>query len=250
MTWTPDTLLAVFVVFCRIGTCMMLMPGLSSPRIMPRIRLFIALGTTLALSPMLVAEILPALSSASPSQSLVLIAAETFTGVLIGLLGRLFYAALETMGVAASMAIGISSNLGAPISEEEPLSALASFLTLCAAMMMFAAGLHWEVLGALISSYQHLPVTGSFGIRPALAQFLDVLARSFLIALQLCSPFLIFGLVTNLAFGLLNKLVPQVPVYFVSVPFAVAGGLLLFLFTFRAILSNFTFYFADWLTKG
>ena len=37
--------LAAFVVFCRIGACIMLMPGLSSPRIPVRARLFVAKST-------------------------------------------------------------------------------------------------------------------------------------------------------------------------------------------------------------
>lgn len=72
----------------------------------------------------------------------------------------------------------------------------------------------------------------------------------FLIALQLCSPFIIFGIIINLAFGLLNKLTPQVPVYFLALLFTLAGGLILFLFTAKFILTGFIQAFAAWLTTG
>ena len=55
---------------------------------------------------------------------------ELLTGALIGLLGRAFFIALETIGMAIAMAIGLSSNLGAPVNEDEPLPAITTLLTL------------------------------------------------------------------------------------------------------------------------
>ena len=49
----PETVLLVFLVFCRIGGCLMLMPGFSSPRVPVQVRLFIAIAVTLALTPLL-----------------------------------------------------------------------------------------------------------------------------------------------------------------------------------------------------
>ena len=34
----PDTVLHAFLIFCRIGACLMLMPGFSSPRVPVRFR--------------------------------------------------------------------------------------------------------------------------------------------------------------------------------------------------------------------
>jgi flagellar biosynthetic protein FliR len=50
----PDAVALVVLIFCRIGGCLMLMPGFSSPRIPVRARLFVALSLSLALSPLLV----------------------------------------------------------------------------------------------------------------------------------------------------------------------------------------------------
>ena len=53
----PLTVLATFVLFCRIGTCLMLMPGFSSSRVPARIRLFLAIAITLVLAPLLLAGV-------------------------------------------------------------------------------------------------------------------------------------------------------------------------------------------------
>ena len=53
----PLSVLATFVLFCRIGTCLMLMPGFSSARVAGRIRLFLAIAITLVLAPLLLAGV-------------------------------------------------------------------------------------------------------------------------------------------------------------------------------------------------
>src|SRR5690606_31883263 len=53
MHLTSDAVLSTFLLFCRIGGCLMLMPGFASPRVPAQIRLFIAIAVTLALAPLL-----------------------------------------------------------------------------------------------------------------------------------------------------------------------------------------------------
>ena len=62
----PQVLLATFLIFCRIGTCLMLMPGFSSPRVPVRVRLFLAVAVTLALAPLLVTNVQAATPGDSP----------------------------------------------------------------------------------------------------------------------------------------------------------------------------------------
>ena len=61
-----NAVLSVFVLFCRIGACLMLMPGISGPRIPVKVRLFLAFAVTLGLAPLLSSEIGPELSGAPP----------------------------------------------------------------------------------------------------------------------------------------------------------------------------------------
>ena len=46
-----DSVLVTFIVFCRIGACLMLVPGYSSINVPAQVRLFVALVTTFALTP-------------------------------------------------------------------------------------------------------------------------------------------------------------------------------------------------------
>ena len=246
----PETILAVFLLFCRIGGCLMLMPGFSSSRVPVNVRLFIAVAVTLALSPLLVPAINGAVPSLEPVIVVRLIFSETLTGALIGLIGRLFYMALQFMATAAAQLAGFNPIGGAAIEDPEPVPALATFITLTATVLLFVTDQHWEILRALVASYSVLPVSEPVAPALGLARLADAFASTFLLALQISSPFIVYALIVNLMVGLASKLVPQIPIYFISIPFVLAGGLLLLYFTIGEALRLFMAGFVNWITNG
>jgi flagellar biosynthesis protein FliR len=244
-----DTVQLVFLAFCRIGGCLMLMPGFSSARVPVHVRLFIAVAVTLALSPLLVPVLRAALPQVAPDAMLALIVSETVVGALIGLMGRLFFLALQFMATAAAMFIGLS-NTGAPIEDTEPVPAFAALITLTATLLFFLADQHWKVLRALIGSYSALPVTEPLAAAFSLAKLTDAATSAFLLALQISAPFIVYALIINFMVGIANKLTPQIPVYFVSVPAVLAGGFILLYFTIGESLRLFMMGFMGWLARG
>jgi flagellar biosynthetic protein FliR len=250
MAVTSETLLVVFLLFCRIGGCLMLMPGFSSSRIPVQVRLFVAVAVTLALTPLLLGTVNTALPQATPPVVLGLIFSETFTGALIGSIGRLFFMALQFMATAAAQFAGFSPLPGSPIEDTEPLPPLATFFTLTATVLLFVTEQHWEVLRALVASYTVLPLNEPVAAELGLARLSDAFSSTFILALQISSPFIVYALIINLMVGLANKLVPQIPVYFISMPFVLAGALLLLYFTIGEALNLFMAGFIAWLASG
>src|SRR5690606_11376210 len=72
----PDAVMGTFLLFCRIGATMMLMPGLSSTQIPAQIRLFMAVAASLDLAPLLLATVRRAAVGAEPLGMLWLIGGE------------------------------------------------------------------------------------------------------------------------------------------------------------------------------
>ena len=223
----PPAVLATFVIFCRVGTCLMLMPGFSSARVGARIRLFLAFAVTLVLTPLLLPTVQPLVSDATPEGLATLIVSEMMIGAMIGLLGQLFFMALETLGNVATMAIGYGPIPGVAIEDSQPQPALVSILTMSAVVLLFVTGHYWEVLRGLTASYAAMPAARLFNAEIALSRIAGVLSDAFLLALRISSPFIIYAVVVNFAIGLANKLTPQIPVYFISLPFVLGGGLFL-----------------------
>ena len=245
----PQVLLATFLIFCRIGTCLMLMPGFSSPRVPVRVRLFLAVAVTLALAPLLVTNVQAATPGDSPVVLLGLIASEMLVGAIIGLMGRMFFLALQFAGSAITMLIGLSNTPDAHIEEAEPVAAVTGLITMTASVLIFVADLHWEVLRALLDSYSAVPVAKELAANFGTIKIVDALSDAFLLALRITAPFIVYSLMINLMFGVLGKLTPQIPVYFISVPFVLAGGGMILYFTCSEFLQLFIDGFSDWLAR-
>ncbi len=245
-----ESVLAAFVIFCRIGGCLMLMAGLSSQRIPMQIRLFLAVGISLAIAPMLIATITPVLPGNDPAGLLRLIGSELAVGVFIGLMARLFFLALEAAANAIAMVAGYGSLISSPIDGTEPMPAMASMIMMTATLLLFVTDQHIEILRAVMNSYSVLPVSGRFDSQSALVQITDTLGVAFMLALRIASPFIIYGIVINLATGILNKLVPSIPVYFIAMPFVILGGLFLWYFTSSEFMRVFIRGFTVWLANA
>jgi flagellar biosynthetic protein FliR len=245
-----NAVLTAFVLFCRIGGCLMLMPGFSSSRIPVTVRLFLCIAITLAFVPFLGGAVEKLIGGVSTLGLLHLIVSELLIGGLIGFMGRIFFAALETLGTSIAMQMGLANALGAPVDDSQSLPSIADFLTFLAMALLFVTDLHLEVIRGIVASYRTLPIASGFGPQFGLIQVADTLSKAFFLGLRVASPFILFGLVFNLAVGLANKLTPQIQVYFIAMPFAVAAGLFLFYFTFKQVIELFMAGFASWLAGG
>lgn len=231
-------ILAAFLAFCRIGACMMVMPGFSSARVPMQVRLFTAVAVTMALLAFLWDRIFPFVD-ARPSILAPMIVSELLVGGLIGALTRLYMEAMRFIGTAIAMLMGFNSMGGTAIEEADPQGPLAALISLSALLLLFVFDFHLEVIRALVASYSIAPVDVFFNPQSALIDVADTVSESFFLVLRLGSPFIAYAILVNLTIGFVNKLTPQIPIYFISLPFVVAGGLILFYFAFSTMLSLF-----------
>lgn len=239
MNVDPETIvLAAFVAFCRIGGCFLVMPGLSSVRVPVQIRLFVAVAATGALLVHLWDHIVPFIDR-RPQVLLPMIVSELMIGALIGGLARLYIMALSFIGAAVAMLIGYGGMGGTAIEEHEPQAALATIVSFSALLLLFVFDFHHEIIKALVASYEVAPLNTFFSPREALVNITDTLSESFLVVLRLGSPFIAYAILVNLTIGFVNKLVPQIPIYFISLPFVIAGGLVIFYFGVGTMISLF-----------
>lgn len=242
--------LPAFVLFCRIGGCVMTAPGFSSERVSVRIRLYVALAITVALAPPLFGAVSQQLAGADTLRIASIIFQEVILGAFLGLLSRLYFLALETLASAVTMTIGLGNIFGQAIHDAEPAPALAGFIVFTAITLIFVTDQHLEIIRGLYLSYETAPLSERPGIESMLSEMTRVLGQSHLLALRISSPFLLFGLIVNFAFGFLNRLTPNVPVYFVSGPFVIILGLYGLYFVGPDFFTAFSAQFGAWLTRG
>lgn len=237
------TILALFLAFCRMGGCIMVLPGFGSARVAGNIRLLLAVAVSIAVLPLLWDVIYPRVSS--PGATYVgLIVSETMIGVVYGLIARLYTLGMQYAGAILAMSIGFSAPGGSDILEDTSENQLTSMLMFSGLLLLFMMDFHHVVFRALVDSYVTTPIGNMVDPQRMLITLTDTLRASTDLMLRLASPFLIYGLMFNVAIGLINKLAPQIPVFFISTPFLLAGGLFLLYLSIAALVRQFADGFA------
>lgn len=240
----------MLIVFCRVGGCLMLTPGISSSQIPVQVRLFIAVGVSLSLWPIMLGSTQPHGSSGDPILILRYVLSETLIGATIGLLSRLFFLALETLATASAAMIGLSNPFGIEVEANQMLPPVANFITLSATALVFFTNLDSEIVIGLARSYDVIPAGSWFDSHFALHQVGLVLSAAFETSLRVCAPFFLYAVVVNLAVSLINRLTPQVAVFFIATPFVIGMGLLLLYYVVTDALGQFLAVFSDHLIRG
>jgi flagellar biosynthetic protein FliR len=239
ITDPQGTIIALFLAICRIGACFMTMPGFSSSRISPQIRMLLCVAVSMALLPVLWDGIYPKVSGASQATVVGLIFTEVVIGAMYGLIARFYTLGFQFTGALIGASIGLSAPGGADVIEEVQENQISNFITFGGLLVLFMLDFHHIVLKALVDSYTATPVGALISGQKMLITLTDTLRASFSIMLRLASPFVIYGLMFNVAVGLINKLAPQIPVYFISTPFVLAGGLFMLYLSVAALIRQF-----------
>jgi flagellar biosynthetic protein FliR len=231
-------LAAVFMlVFARIGTMVMLLPGLGELSVPVRVRLTVALLLAAVLVPLHRSAYAVDLRSFGPV--LALLGEEMFVGAVLGLTARLTISALQIAGsvIAQQMGLGFVTAVDPTMGQQSVI--IGNFLTILGITLLFATDLHHLVIGALDDSYSlfhpgEVPLLGDVA-----ALTTRTVATAFRIGIQLSAPFVVFGLLFNLGLGVLSRLMPQMQVFFVGLPISILVGFLILLLVVGAMMSTF-----------
>jgi flagellar biosynthetic protein FliR len=222
----PEFTTAFMLTFARVGTLVMLMPGVGEQFIAPRARLGSALLLSLVLFP-LTRTLLP--SGGPPAAVIGLLIGEIAVGLLIGLAVRMVVAALQTAGNVVAQQLGLSFAMTLDPAMGGQQAAIGDLLTLLGITLIFATDLHHVAIIAIRDSYAVLPPTGVPGTGDAAALALSAMGRGFALAVQIAAPFIAFAVLFNLGLGVLSRLMPQLQVFFLAMPATILVGMLILL---------------------
>lgn len=243
-----DFVLTAFLIFCRVGTCLIILPAFSSPRIPAMVRVYFAAAVSLAMSPLIFDVLRDAVQQRNDAERVAMVFSEVIIGGTIGALARFFFAAIEASAQAISSLAGLTGIFNQEIASDETGTPLTSLLSMSAAVLILATDIHLQMFRGLMNTYNIFPPLTPLTYVIDLSRIQQVMSASFYILLQISGPFVLFALIFNLALGLLNKMVPNIPVYFIASPFTAAGGLALMHVLIKPILTLFVASFAAWLS--
>jgi flagellar biosynthetic protein FliR len=237
----PALAAAFMLVFARVGTMVMLLPGLGENNLPVQIRLGIALALTLIMLPVHQPAYHVDLQTIAPT--VVLLVHEVVIGLILGATARVTISALEVAGSVVAQQLGLGFVTAVDPTQGQPGALVGNFLTLLGLTLLFATDMHHLVIAALNDSYSlfdpgTLVPSGDVASLAATA-----FATAFKIGIQLSAPFLVFGLIFNVGLGLLARLMPQMQVYFVAVPLSILAGFFILVTVIGSMMGIFIDYF-------
>jgi flagellar biosynthetic protein FliR len=237
VTFLPALAATFMLVFARIGTMVMLLPGLGEMSVPVRVRLTVALVLAAVLLPLHQAAYQIDLRSFGPL--IALLGQELFIGAMLGLTARLTMAGLQIAGNVIAQQLGLGFVTAVDPTQGQQSVIVGNFLTILGVTLIFATDLHHLVIAALDDSYKlfqpgEIPLLGDVA-----ALTTRTVAAAFRIGIQLSAPFLVFGLLFNLGLGVLARLMPQMQVFFVGLPLSILLGFLILIVVLGAMMTTF-----------
>ena len=241
-TYLLADLFGFFLIAARLGGLFFFVPGFSELSVPMRVKALFVLAASLAFTPLLSEEIPP-----WPSQSFaffLLIGGEFFVGYLAALSVKLIFAALDIAGSLIGYQIGIANAFASSPASAQQSALPGVVLTLTATVFVLSLDLHHALIRSFIESYDHFSpgAAGSiFTLSGDILQTgLSLVMTSFQLGLQLASPIIVTGLFLFAAAGIVNRLIPQIQVFFVTQPLQILLGLGVFFLTLPKVMHVFS----------
>lgn len=230
-------LFAFLLIFARLGSAIMLLPGFGEAYVPQRIRLVFALLFSLVLMPMLV-DRLPSMP-AGFDRLAGLLFLEIAIGIFFGMTTRLILLGTQTAGSVIALQIGLASALVSDPTTQQQAAVTGNFLLALTVVLIFATGLDHMTLKGLVGTYAIFPA----GVIPPMGDVANhaarIVADSFAVSIQMATPFLVYGIVFAVALGLLARLMPTLQVFFIAMPMQIMAGLALMAVSLTAMLLFF-----------
>lgn len=242
-TYITSLFLSYVVVFARLGSALIFMPSFGEVQIPIRARLSFALVLCAALLP--VTPVQAAMPDDPVALSLML-GVEVTIGLWIGLTARILLSALQFAGFQVGQVSGLANAFGPSFGSFEGATMVATLMLISAVTMIFVTDTHHIILRALLSSYEMFP-PGQIMLEDMTDQLLKAAGQSLYIGTAVAAPFFVMGVVLNLGMGLANRMMPQLPVFFVAASLLIGAGLLILAVSMPSLLDFFISEFQDWL---
>jgi flagellar biosynthesis protein FliR len=213
------------LVLGRVGPLFLLAPLFSSKSIPGRAKGLCALALTVGIAPIAVGKHHITLDTFGYAELMI---KEILVGVAFAFaLGALF-AAVSTAGAFIDTLIGFSYGaLVDPITGNQS-SVLTQAYTLVGVLVLIAIGGDQLMIRGLARSYDLVPLLDPIKSMPSLVEGIRVaFSQVFRSSLELAAPVVLAIVITDGAFGVVSRVVPQLNVFAVGFPAKVTVGLLI-----------------------
>ncbi|WP_330449163.1 flagellar biosynthetic protein FliR [Paracoccus marcusii] len=211
---------ALVLVYVRVQACVVALPGLGERLISARVKVAIAL----ALAPLL-SGIAP--GPQMPEQPLGMIAqvgVEMVLGFATGIMLRLLTIAIDIATTAIAATASLSQIMG--IQNEMSPHPIGNMLHLAGMAVLMAMGLPVMIVELIADSLRLWPPADLPQVEGLVMAVVRMVTDSFWLAMMLAAPFTLGGFLYQALVGVINRVMPALPVVFIGAPASILLALM------------------------
>lgn len=242
-------LVLVGLGFARMISFLIVVPFFGGAAVPARVKVATATAFVVILYPSLSAGLNNEPLTFGPLGFMALMVKETFVGFTLGFVASLVFEAVQVAGRIIDFQRGSTmAELFAPQLQTR-VSELGQFKLQLAIVIFLSIGAHHFFIAALLRSFEVVPATGfphiEAGWTPAAAFITTLTGGVIAVGVQLAAPAMIALLLTDLFFGIVNRVAPQINVFFLSLPVKMVVGLLVVLVSLPLFKERYIHYFKE-----
>ena len=207
-------LVAIMLGAARAGAWLMLCPPFNSRLIPSQVKVLLSIGLALPMAPYLTSTV-PLIETSAIIASAVL---QIFVGAALGFITFLFFAAIQAAGDLIDVFGGFTLAAAYDPLSQNQSSVFGRFYNLVAVTLLFASDGHQLVLRGFMNSYKTLPLDANFSMETFSKLLTSGIGEMFVAALQIAGPLIAVLFLTDVAFGLLNRVAPALNAFQLGFP--------------------------------
>jgi flagellar biosynthesis protein FliR len=207
-------MIAVLLGAVRAGAWMMVCPPFNSRLIPPTVKALLSVALALPMAPQLRASV-PSIETNDIIASAVL---QVFIGAALGFITLLLFAAIQAAGDLLDVFGGFTLAMAYDPLSQNQSSIFGRFYNLVAVTLLFASDGHQLILRGFLQTFRTLPLNASFSMSTLSELLLKGVGEMFLAAVQIAGPLIAVLFLTDVAFGLLNRVAPALNAFQLGFP--------------------------------
>lgn len=241
----PVTAILLFwLILTRITGMVMTFPILESSSIPGQVKIGFSIFLSLIVFPLVInTQIVPFPIEWMPY--LLAMGGELILGIVLGYSVKLLFVGIQLAGQIIGMQMGLSMARVIDPQSGVQITLVSNFNNLLAILIFLSLDAHYGFLRGLVDSFSVLPLT-EFSLQPiAVQRVVGLVGDIFLISLKIGAPIIGTLLLTQIALGVLVRLVPQINIFMLSFPLKIGIGLIMlslclpyFLYFLRGLFFN------------
>jgi flagellar biosynthetic protein FliR len=218
-----DKVTGFFLVLARVSPLFVLAPLFSSKMVPARVKGIVAVGISIGLTPLAVhGQTIPT----DPMAVAGMVVVQVLVGLAFAFAVGMVLTAIEAAGALTDMVAGFSyGSVVDPVNGNQGGTMTNLYSLVGLAMFIAIGGDAWTLRG-LQKTFDLVPLTKAPQIASLTSGVEQAFATIFVSAVEVCAPVILALLITDVAFGMIAKVVPQVNIFGVGFPMKVGVAML------------------------